>query len=200
MRPPGPSNEIQKPKESAAIDSRWTRYLTGPCRLRLGVGKASQTCRVESSGGVVVPVRAVALGEAPVHGVPQCDLQSLQRTVERHAGRRVPCVEVEGLRPMAPRSLEVRAQAFRGERRLQFVQEVRVPGEGVAFSPSLRYVHGVHPGFASAFGYAPGVQSLPVNPDGVSWRITGASTPAWRPLSGWPWPFPLRRGILVPAS
>ena len=117
-------------------DSRWTRYLPRPCRLRLGVGKASQTCRVESSGGVVVPVQAVALGEAPVHGVPQCDLQSLQRTVERCAGRRVPRVEVEGLRPIAPRSLEVRAQAFRGERRLQFVQEARVPASQEKELPS----------------------------------------------------------------
>ena len=181
-------------------DSGWTWCLAGTCRLRFGVGKAFSTCRVESSRRVVVPGRAVTLGEPPVHGVPQCDLQPLQRSVERRAHRRVPRVQVEGRRPVAPRSLEVRAQALGRERRLQFVQDVLVPGEGVDFSPLSRYGHVVQPGSASAFGYAPGVQSSPVNPNGVRSAVTGAITPAWRALSGWLWPVPLRHGTLVPVS
>ena len=137
-------------------DSRRTWCLTGACRLHPGVGKAIPTCRVKSSRRVVVPGRAVALGEPSVHGVTQCDLQPLQRTVESRAYRRVPRVQAEGLHPVAPRSFDVGAQAFRRERRLQFAQDILVSGEGVDFSPCCGTVMEYTPGPPLPSGMRPG--------------------------------------------
>ena len=151
MRPPVPSSEIQKPKESVAtIRDGPTVWLA---RATSVFASAIRTRHppVESGRGVVVPSRTVASGELPMHCVPQSDLQTLQGSVEGGTDGRVPSVEMKCFLTVSLHGSEVRAHAFWRERCLQVVQNVSVGEEGLDFSPWSRCGHDVRPGSASAF-------------------------------------------------
>ena len=133
------------------------RVMAGALRGHPRVGNPLASPPVESGRRVVVPLLAVAGGELAVHGVAQHDLERLERPVERGGDGRVPRVEPQRLRPVFLGGLQVGADAFRRERRLETVEEVPIGGGCLDSSPRSRYGHEVRPGSASAFGYAPGV-------------------------------------------
>ena len=111
--------------------------MAGALRGHPRVGNPLVSPPVEPGRRVVVPLLAVARGELAVHRVPQRDLDRLERPVERGAHGRVPRIEPHRLLPVLPRGPEVSAHAFRGERRLQAVEEVAFR-EGLDSSPRSR--------------------------------------------------------------